>query len=275
MKITCIVDNNALEGTDLLHEHGLSLLIETNQGNVLFDTGRTEEVFSHNYHSLGCDDKKITALALSHAHHDHTAGIGLLLDRNDHPKFFANPDFFTLRYAFRNNEYQSIGMKFPRELILSRADVTLSEQPTEIVPGLWTSGVIQQREFPLGDNKDHVVQDGDQWIPDPYLDDMSLVQDTESGLIVICGCCHAGILNTLYHVRNTFQKPIRTVIGGIHLMSADRIKIDQVSRMIHQDFANMTLHVNHCTGEEAFKMLRTAHPEKVLLFPAGQSLQFD
>ena len=67
---------------------------------------------------------------------------------------------------------------------------------------LWTTGRIIERTFPEGRSAGHHIREDGEFIPDPYLDDMSLVLKTEEGLVVICGCCHAGILNTLAHVRH-------------------------------------------------------------------------
>jgi 7,8-dihydropterin-6-yl-methyl-4-(beta-D-ribofuranosyl)aminobenzene 5'-phosphate synthase len=120
-----------------------------------------------------------------------------------------------------------------------------------------------------------VVPDGAGWRPDPYADDLSLVLETEAGLVVICGCCHAGLLNTLAHVRRNFDRPITTVIGGTHLMSADTAYLQRVVTVLRNEYGRLDFYLNHCTGEQAFLALFKAFGHRVHSCPAGTRLTFD
>ena len=274
MNITCIVDNKAKSHSNLLSEHGLSFLIKSNNEVVMFDTGKTEEVFINNLFSLGYSALRIKYIALSHAHHDHTGGLNYLLTKNHQPTIFANPDFFTPRYAFRNGEYLNIGMKITSEEVTSRATCILSANPVEIIPGLWTTGVITNRAEPMGSNSDHCVPKENGWIPDPYLDDMSLVLKTVNGLVLICGCCHAGILNTLNHVRQCFSEQLHTIIGGIHLVSAKPDDIEHVIDVLQQEYPAVNFFLNHCTGDAALSRFVEVFEDRVFECPAGTVLEF-
>lgn len=70
-----------------------------------------------------------------------------------------------------------------------------------------------------GRSSTHHIRTGETWQPDPYQGDISLVLQTSQGLVVVCGCCHAGLLNTLAHIRSLYPQPLRAIIGGTHLES--------------------------------------------------------
>ena len=275
MKIICVVENNIIKESDLKSEHGLSFWIETPNGSVLFDTGQTDSVFSHNLKTLGLSLQKVAAMALSHAHYDHTGGLKTALTAKKDMSIYANPDLFRPRYALRNGEYQSTGIKCDLSRLASQAKINLCDQPIEILPGLWTTGEIVERPEPQGSSPHLFIRTENGWEADPYLDDMSLVYKSPMGLVLICGCCHAGIINTLFHVKRIFSEPIRAVIGGIHLIHADDQYLDHVVAIIEEYFPELTLYLNHCSGENAFSKLSKAFNKKVNKCPAGTVLEFD
>ncbi len=275
MRIICVVENDVLKGSDLQSEHGLSFWIETPNGSVLFDTGQTDSVFSHNLMILGLSPQTVSALALSHAHYDHTGGLETVFEVTKDLPIYANSDLFQPRYALRNGEYQSIGMKIEQLRLSSLAKVKLSDQPVEILPGLWTTGEIVERPEPTGSSPHLFIRTDKGWEPDPYLDDMSLVFKTSSGLILICGCCHSGLVNTLFHVNRIFTEPITAVIGGIHLIHADDQYLDHVVTIIGEYFPELSLYINHCSGENAFTKLSKAFGKRAIKCPAGTILEFE
>jgi len=158
--------------------------------------------------------------------------------------------------------------------VTSRANCILSENPVEIIPGLWTTGVIVNRTEPMGSNSDHCVPKENGWIPDPYLDDMSLVLKTENGLVLICGCCHAGILNTLNHVRQYFSEQLQTIIGGIHLISAKPDDIEHVIDVLQREYPAVNFYLNHCTGDAALSRFAEVFKDRVFECPVGTILEF-
>jgi 7,8-dihydropterin-6-yl-methyl-4-(beta-D-ribofuranosyl)aminobenzene 5'-phosphate synthase len=275
VKIVCVVENNVIANSDLQSEHGLSFWIETPDGAVLLDTGQTASVFSHNLEKLGLLPQTVSALALSHSHYDHTGGLEIVLAAKNSLPIYANPDLFRPRYALRNGEYHSIGMKISQSTLSSQANIKLSDTPIELIPGLWTTGEIVERPEPQGSSPHLFIQTVKGWEPDPYLDDMSLVYKTSNGLVLICGCCHAGILNTLFHVKRIFSEPIIAIIGGIHLNHADNQYLDHVVEVIAENFPSLDLYLNHCTGETAFAKLSKAFGQRVKKYPAGSILKFE
>jgi len=268
-KITCLIDNTVQHAAPFWGEHGLSLLIETPSGNVLFDTGQTEQVLAHNLNLLGDAPRRVSALALSHAHRDHTGGLNVALALNPALALHAHPDLFCPRYALRGSEYKSIGLTMTRDELERRVPLRLSATPVEIVPRVWTTGEIIERAEPEGRSDRHFVPADGSWQPDPYRDDMSLVVETREGVVVVCGCCHAGLLNTLARVRQIFPRPIVAIVGGTHLVDADAAHLRHVIEMLQNVYHAPRLYLNHCTGERALIALANAFGERVQPFPAG------
>lgn len=273
-KIICVVDNKTLKGTSLKTEHGLAFWIETQYGTVLFDTGQTASVLSHNMALLNLKAMDIDTLAISHAHFDHTGGLNAVILENPELTLIANEDIFRPRYSSRKGKYERTGLQVEREILSERVKVQLSNAATEIIPKLWTTGEITQRIESEGRSSTHFIRDGGAWKPDPYRDDLSLVLKTQEGLVVICGCCHAGLLNTLSHVENNFDEPIVTVMGGMHLMTADGKLLDHVINVLEERYPDLVMYLNHCTGDKAEKALVKAFGERVRAFPAGAAATF-
>lgn len=279
MKVICVVDNTA-GGGSFWGEHGLAFLIETENGSrVLFDTGQSGTVLLHNLAEFRIDPREINVLALSHAHQDHTGGLEALLEQSPGLPLHAHPDLFCGRFARRRfarhgKEVDSIGLPLTQEALAARAELRLSAEPTEVASGVWTTGEITSHPEPEGRSDRHLVREGEGWVPDSYRDDLSLVLHTGRGLVLLCGCCHAGLLNTLLHVRRTFGDAIVAVAGGTHLGDADEAYLEHVATVLRQEYGSPRLYLNHCTGELARFALATAFGKGVRSCPAGTVLNF-
>ena len=275
MKLTSLVDNAVLHHTPFWGEHGLSVLVDTPEGRVLFDTGASGTVLLHNLEAAEVDPESIRALALSHGHRDHTGGLAAFLERRPGLPIYAHPDVLRERFSRREGEMRAIGMTIPPEDLRRRADLRLSPEPQEILPGVWTTGEVTHRTEPEGRSPHHFVRSEAGWEPDPYRDDMSLVLETRWGLALLCGCCHAGLLNTLAHVERVFGRPVVAVFGGTHLISADADHLERVRQRL-QGLPLQRVSPSHCTGETAFHFLWQAlGPEMVRPFPAGAQVDLE
>lgn len=274
--VRCVVENSATRGSPFWAEHGIAFHIDTPDGQVLFDTGQSGQVFLHNVEQFGIDLSQVEALAISHAHYDHTGGLEQVLPnlRSMIP-LYAHADLFRERYTQRGEEYISIGLHLSREELAQQVELCLSADPAEIIRGVWTTGDIVERPEFEGRSPQHRIQVDGQWQPDPYRDDLSLVLETGSGLVLLCGCCHAGLLNTLKHVKRVFKKDIHTVIGGTHLVSAAPEMLQRAANVISSNYGVERLYPNHCSGERAYITLANAFGENVQPFPAGSILTFE
>ena len=270
--ITCVTNNAVKQGSKFWGEHGLSFRIKIGDTCMLFDTGQSETVLLHNYSLLGACPRSLAALALSHAHYDHTGGLQSVLTQKPDIPLYAHPDIFRPRFSLRDGEYHSIGMALAQKDVSRLADLRLSAEPVEVLPDIWTTGEISVRAEKEGRSAHHFIAADSGWQADPYRDDMSLVVEGAEGITVICGCCHAGLLNTLAHVARQFQKPIIRILGGTHLLNATDDELRHIIAVLRDEYGSPALYLNHCTGDTAFVALSNAFGEKVHTFPAGASL---
>jgi 7,8-dihydropterin-6-yl-methyl-4-(beta-D-ribofuranosyl)aminobenzene 5'-phosphate synthase len=271
MRVTCLVDD-AVKGGRYWGEHGLSLLIQGEHWSVLFDTGQSGTVLLHNVHVAEIDAGKVDAVVLSHGHNDHTGGLSAFLNTTGVLPLYVHPDLFRERFSRQGASTRRIGPAISREEMLQRAQLHESTHPQQVAPGLFTTGEITSRREVEGRSPRHVVQEGANWIPDPYRDDLSLVLQTAGGLVLICGCCHAGLLNTLYHVRAHFAGEVVTVLGGMHLAEADECQLAHIVEALRR-MGSPHLYPNHCSGERAYIALANAFRERVSPLRAGSTLE--
>ena len=275
MKVTCVVDNAVQRSSPFWGEHGLAFLIEAEGGRVLFDTGQSGTVLLHNLEMLNVNLTTIDALAISHDHYDHTGGLPGLLDqvRTGIP-LYANLDLFRERYSRREAELQKISALQSGKDLTARLALELSQTPQEIIPNLWTTGEIVERLEPEGRSAHHFIREGDVLVPDPYKDDLALVVEVGEGLLLLCGCCHAGLLNTLAHVQRTFGEPIVGIAGGLHLTGVSDDELQHVVDVLSSMPVLKRVYPNHCTGEVAFVTLTQRLGAQVIRpCPAGTVLE--
>jgi len=276
MNVTCVVDDAVQRSSPFWGEHGLAFLIETEAGRVLFDTGQSGAVLLHNLELLDVDPATIDALAISHAHYDHTGGLPALLERvRSGIPLYANPDLFRERFSQREGKVKKIGLSLTREELAARLTLKLNATPQEIIPGVWTTGEITGRPEPEGSSAYHLVREGDAFVADSYQDDMALVLKIGGRQVLLCGCCHAGLLNTLAHVQRAFERPVAAIAGGLHLTSATADHLQRVGQTLLEAESVQHIYPNHCTGEAAFVVLTlTLGPSVVHPCPAGTVVEF-
>jgi 7,8-dihydropterin-6-yl-methyl-4-(beta-D-ribofuranosyl)aminobenzene 5'-phosphate synthase len=249
LRITTLSENTA--GRDnLLAEWGLSVLIEADGVNILFDTGQSLSA-TYNADRLGIDLSKIDKVVLSHGHYDHTGGLRpLLMKIGKTVEVVAHPDIWAAKYRRRQGEADRyIGIPFSRaELESLGARFNLTAKPVQLTDNIITTGEIPMVTGfeELGSNLFVKVNGG--WQPDELLDDQALIIKTELGLAVILGCAHRGLINTLYHAQKvTGVKKIHAVLGGSHLTNTTEERVWATIAAL-KDFGVQRLGLCHCTG---------------------------
>ena len=249
LRITTLSENTAGAG-NFLAEWGLSILVETDNANVLLDTGQGISA-SYNADILGIDLSRIDKIVLSHGHFDHTGGLRQILRKvRREVEIIAHPDIWAVKYARRKGQADRyIGIPFQREELESLgANFNLTAKPTQITDRIMTTG-----EIPMVTEFEQIepyllIKEDTGFQPDKLLDDQALIINTEPGLVVILGCAHRGVINTLYHAQQlTGVKPIHTVLGGCHLIDASEEGIWLTIAAL-KELGVQNLGVSHCTG---------------------------
>jgi len=258
-KITVVVENTA-GGRGLLGEHGLSFWIELSGKHVLFDTGQGHVLLS-NARRLGIRFDHIDAVALSHGHYDHTGGLGDVLRNSRATTVYAHPAAFEAKYA-RNADgiARDVGMPgLDEEMIRDMAEVVLVEGPTEVCSGLYLTGPVP-RTTDFEDTGGDFFKDQTCKEPDQLVDDQAAFIETQVGTVVVLGCAHAGVINTLRHVQAlTDNGPIHTLIGGMHLVHAGTERMDKTVAELRRLDVKRLLPC-HCTGMAAIARLWQEFP---------------
>ena len=264
----------------LLAEHGLSQLVRLDCSgtthSILFDTGYTRIGVLHNLKILGIDLKEIEALILSHGHMDHTGslyaileGLGRTMPLVVHPEAFLSPRYLGIGEGkklffpctLKRNELESLGA----QILESTAPVSLCDNSL-----LVTGQVERTTSFEKGFPNAYLSRDGKEEI-DAILDDQSLVLHLkDKGLVVISGCAHAGIVNTVAYARKiTGVETVHGIIGGFHLSGPAFEPIIEQTIVELRKVDPKIIVPMHCTGWKAIERFSQAFPASFVLNSVG------
>lgn len=259
-RITILCENSVGPISGTLGEHGFSALVEHNGTTLLWDTGQGATLL-HNAQRMNKDLHQVGLVALSHGHYDHSGGLLPLLRSCGPKRIFAHPAIFTPRYRHTDTgDPLSLGMPYPRDYLEGQgATFDLAADYREIMPGISLSGAVPRSTgFETGDSGLFYDQCGCR--RDRFDDDQSLVVHTEQGLVVLLGCCHAGLINTLQHIADqTGRSEFYAVIGGTHLGFCTAEQLERTIQELGR-WRIRRLAVSHCTGFNAACRLRQAFP---------------
>jgi len=253
-----------LADMDGIGEWGFSALVIADGHRILFDTGARPETVRNNARELRVDLTNIPDVILSHNHGDHTGGLitlrrsvrdekhlaalavthvgeGIFLKRDVSGRGWQRMDLV-------RREYEALGGK-----------MIVHDKPRELYPGIWITGPVErvypERNFGIGPGIKVQMPDG-SLVEDTIAEDMSLVIDTDRGLVVLTGCGHAGIINTLQYARTKIRAaPVHAVIGGLHLFQLDEEHLRWTAAKL-KEFGVENFLGAHCTGLEATYRIR-------------------
>lgn len=274
-KITTLCENNIGHGSqNLMGEHGLSFHVEVDDRCILFDTGQNLGL-ANNANVLGIDLGRIDTVVLSHGHYDHSSGLKSLLDYNTNFTLCAHPDVFGHKLRETGENYKYIGIPIGRQVLEEKGiTIQLDNDSASIAPGIATTGEIAlENDFETVEPEFH-LKNGEEYPPDTLADDRALILDTSKGPVVLLGCSHRGVVNTLNHVtRITGRNTIHAILGGLHLGKASDEKLARIEDHLRA-FGLEKIGLGHCTGPKAFVALSNAFKEKVFLNTVGNVLEF-
>ncbi len=254
-RVTVLMDNRAKSG--FAAEHGLSLWIEADGIKLLLDTGQSGACVD-NAAAMGIRLAEADAVILSHGHYDHTGGLPDVLPQMKAPDVYLHPDALHTRFSIRKGGAKPNGM--PAAAMAALEGVRVSgchwvRQPVRLSRRIGLTGPIP-RETAYEDTGGPFFLDAKGAHPDSIADDMAIWIETEGGLVVCTGCCHAGLINTLQAVCTQRPGlPVRAVIGGLHLVAASDTRMRQTVDALRAMDVQQLIPL-HCTGEAAVERLR-------------------
>ena len=270
IRITTLSENTAGPG-NFLGEWGLSILIEAAGLKLLLDCGQSISAV-HNADVLGVDLGKIDKVILSHGHYDHTGGLRPVLSRmKKRIEIIAHPDIWAAKYACRPGRADRyIGIPYQRDEMESLGACFKQEKgPTRITDAIMTSGEIPMVTEFENIPPDLQVKGTGGFLPDKILDDQALILQTGAGLVVILGCAHRGIINTIYHAQQlTGVKKLHAVLGGCHLSNAPQERVRLTINAL-KEMGVERLGVCHCTGLPAAATMAQEFGKRFFFNTAG------
>lgn len=272
-RVTVLIDNEAADG--LAAEHGFSLWLETEGEHILFDTGQSG-AFAANAEVLGIDLSLADSIVLSHGHYDHSGGLPAAFRLAGKASVYCHPEAVSPRFSLHNTPPRSIRMPTASLMALDRLPIEQLhwlQKELHISERIGLTGPIP-RETDFEDTGGQFFLDRLGQRPDPIDDDLALWVGTGQGLVVIVGCAHAGLVNTLRHISRS--KPgmrIRAIIGGFHLLNADPQRLERTIAALREYSPDLIVPC-HCTGGIAMAALRGAFGDRVLPGLAGMTYSF-
>lgn len=265
----------------LLAEHGLSFLLEVEgdgtKHTVMMDFGLSNIAVMHNIRAMGIDLAAVETFLISHGHHDHLGSIREVLGSMTQPKdVVVHPHAFLEErlYLFSDGRTAPIP-SLKREMIDSRFPVVEITAPHLLADGLMATvtEIPRVTDFEKGMLAAH-YREGGAFFKDDILDDQGVVVHIKGkGLVIVTGCGHSGIINTILHAREiTGVREIFAVIGGFHLSGVFYEPI--VGRTIEEmkKFSPSLIAPTHCTGWKTQVAFSQAFPEAFVLNAVGTKI---
>jgi 7,8-dihydropterin-6-yl-methyl-4-(beta-D-ribofuranosyl)aminobenzene 5'-phosphate synthase len=277
LQLAIICENTVGRPISACGEHGFACLVQTADATWLFDTGSGKTLLD-NLAALEHDVHQIDGVILSHGHYDHSGGLLPLLKKTGSRPVYAHPQIFIERFWQGQHERRDISLPYSRTVMESTgAEFKLLDRFTELAPGVYFSGTIPRlSSLEVGDP--HLVRrstNDSEWVADEFLDDAALAIETSKGLVILLGCAHAGLVNTVEYFRARLDDPdIHAIIGGTHLGPASdeqfAATLDYLARL---DFDR--LGVSHCTGQIRSAQLHARFPGKVFFANVGTTVKVE
>lgn len=277
-RVTILTDNVVPGRSEAVGEHGFSAYIETGKGNFLFDTGRGKTVI-HNALIFKKDLTAINKIVLSHGHSDHTGGLADVLRIQGKKKIdvYAHPHVFAYKYREKDGKETYGGIPFTQgHLERMGARFIINEGYLEIEDGVFLTGEVPRKTpFEGGDLPGRFVKlEGGKIIPDIIQDDQSIVIHTSKGLMIVLGCAHAGIINTLeYITQKSGIDRIYCVVGGTHIGPSGEAQLTESIKAL-KSYNIQHLVPSHCTGLAAIMRIKQAFEDIFQFSHVGWNIEF-
>ena len=280
MKVTVLMENTALEGCGLTPEHGLSLYIEYRGKKLLLDAGASGK-FADNAQALGVDLSGVELAALSHGHYDHADGLRRFFQVNDRAKVYARPGAAGPYFSMRTDGPCFIGVH--RDIWTQSQDRFVSVDGLyPLMEGAWLAPDPVQAPDGSGRSDGLLFKRGeDDFVPDDFRHEQSLVLEGEKGLVVFNSCSHSGIVPIVREVLDQLPgKQVYAVVGGFHMAAKGQGALNCTPEYVFQvagalkELGVEEIYTGHCTGETALALLWERFGPHCHALATGQVLNF-
>jgi 7,8-dihydropterin-6-yl-methyl-4-(beta-D-ribofuranosyl)aminobenzene 5'-phosphate synthase len=255
LKVTVL---STMLADDGIGEWGFAALVEVDGKSILFDTGARPNTVLENARELEIDLSGVEDVILSHSHWDHTAGLMTLRRElsKTNPAALSRAHVGKGFFLERRGHWENAMIAIKKEYEATGGEFIEHDKPLEILPGVWVTGPVPrlhpEKNYPGGVE----VAKGESWVADDVPEDQSLLFNTPRGLVLLSGCGHAGIINTLEYGREFIRSaPAPAVLGGFHLYDAKEEQLDWTADKL-KEFGIAQILGAHCTGIDSLYRLR-------------------
>ena len=273
----------AFPGASIHAEHGFSCYLETvingKSHSFMFDYGLDSLGIMNNMELLGIDPGTIDAFGLSHGHFDHFSGLLDIVRRSRAgTPLYLGEEAFTRRFSRRPGSDDLIDLgRLDKEAIKRQGmgEIVEVREPVEVIPGCYLTGKIERvTDYEQG-SPNLLIQRENGIEQDYFPGEQAVVCNVKGkGLVILSGCAHAGIVNTVRHAQQISGiGKVHAVIGGFHLINAAPEIIEKTVSDMKQIAPDYVIPA-HCTGFEAITHLATAMPRQCILNTAGTQYEF-
>ena len=280
LKVTVLVEDSVnVKNPDLIAKHGLSLMLETKLFGVdlkfLMDAGPGPDIALRNADMMGIDIKKIDSIMLSHGHYDHTGALLQVLKYVGHSiPVIAHPNVFNPKFAYKP-ALTPIGIEFDKSAIKAAGgELLLTRNSIALLNGIISSGEIL-RKTRFEDTKGFWTVDRNNFFEDSVIDDQALLINVRNkGLVILTGCAHSGVINTVRHAKRiTGIENVYAIIGGFHLEQAGDERIQKSIEELEK-IGLKKIYPCHCTGKKAISQLTKSFGDFCIPVHTGDVIEF-
>jgi len=270
MKIITLLENTVCRA-DMKCEHGLSQYIETGRHKLLFDMG-PNAMFLENAEALGVDIRAVDTAFVSHAHDDHCGGLDLFCRRNDHAPVYLQKEIWGEYYVVNPKKCAYIGMdkmlrKYENRFVLTEGVTELDDSLT-----LFSGGMGRDYWSHANDTLREKV--GEDYPLDDFRHEQNLLVSEGGKTVLFGGCAHNGIVNILRRAEEILGRAPDAVFAGFHLYNPSMGKaeprelVEAVAKELRER-KNTRFYTGHCTGQEAFDILKETLGEQLEAMHTG------
>ncbi len=282
LQITTLIENMPDKEEDLACEHGLSLYIEFDGKKILFDTGQTG-AFLDNARKLDKPVENVDYIIISHGHYDHSGGVPRLAEKLSEAggkciPMYIGAEFFQKKYKhLSDGSYRYNGNPFEEALLQTEKiglhkieeNITLLEENILLFKNFTRVTEFEKRnEKFVVENKDMEKDEGADFLPDDFADELALGLRTSKGLVLVVGCSHVGVVNIIRNVMERTGEKIYCVLGGTHLIEADEERLTRTTEAL-LDCGISQIAVSHCTGEAGMEYVAEAFGDRFMVNNTG------